>query len=122
MRLNVGQCKVMYFAAKKNEQPSMLTLSNVQLEIISSYENLGVDLNNEEDSFMQWSRVSGLIKPNIYLLKQLKSSGLEERILVNAKNQKSEYSELFRKIYFFSRKKKYLRKNFDHTKIFQEQN
>ena len=73
----------MYFAAKKNEQLPMLTLSNAQLEMVSSYKFLDVDLNNELDSFMQWSRVSGLIKPNIYLLKQLKSSGLEERILVN---------------------------------------
>ena len=73
----------MYFAAKKNEQPPILRLSNVQLEMVSSYRYLGVDLNNELDSFMHWSRVSGLIKPNIYLLKQLKSSGLEERILFN---------------------------------------
>ena len=51
--------------------------------MVSSYKNLGVDLNNELGSFMQWSRVSGLIKQNIYLLKQLKRSGLEERILVN---------------------------------------
>ena len=61
----------------------MITNGHNQLEMVSSYKYLGVDLNNELDSFMLFTRVSGLIKPNIYLLKQLKSSGLKERILVN---------------------------------------
>ena len=36
-KVEVGKFKVMYFAAKKNEQPPILTLSNVQLEMVSSY-------------------------------------------------------------------------------------
>ena len=88
IRLNV--------TAKKNEQLPTLTLSNGQLEMVSSYKYLGVDLNVEIDSFMQLSRDSGLIKPNIYLLKQLNSSVLDSCTTATKNDMQVRQNRMFR--------------------------
>jgi hypothetical protein len=82
MRLNAGKCKVMHFKAK-SPPPHPVSLAQTALEVVPCYKYLGVDINSTLDSKMQWNRVNSLISPNIYLLKQLKSCGLNEPILVN---------------------------------------
>jgi hypothetical protein len=80
MRLNAGKCKIVDF--KKRKQPLTISLAGTQLEVVSCYKYLGIDITDTLDSSVYWQRLSGTIRQNIYLLKQLKSNGLEEKILV----------------------------------------
>ena len=88
MFLNGDKCKLIHFAAKKAEQPPRVTIvdskssTSLQLEVVPCYKYLGIDLTSTLDSNVYWERIAGSIRQNIYLLKQLKCSGLEELILV----------------------------------------
>jgi hypothetical protein len=50
---------------------------------VSTYKYLGFIINNKFDSKHQWKHIEPLISKNIALLKQLKSIGLTESILIN---------------------------------------
>ena len=82
MRLNADKCKIINF--KKREQPSFISLADSHLEIVPCYKYLGIDITETLDSRVYWERISATVRQNIYLLKQLKSNGLEEKILVVA--------------------------------------
>jgi hypothetical protein len=80
MRLNVSKCKVMHF---KQRSPPVIKLNNINLESVSSYKYLGFHINVQFNSDIQWQYIEPLISKNTYLLKQLKSIGLAEPILIN---------------------------------------
>ena len=83
MRLNIGKCKVMHFKPKKDSPLPAITLKNTTLEVVCAHKYLGIELTPTLDGTAQWDRVSKLIIPNIYLLKQLKANGLRLPILIN---------------------------------------
>jgi hypothetical protein len=83
MRLNASKCKVLHFPATRNKPPPKLLLEGNVLEVVNSYKYLGVELNSQLDSSQQWTRVYSLINSVPFLIKQLKRSGLEEKILVS---------------------------------------
>jgi hypothetical protein len=74
---------VLHFPATRNEPPPKLLLEGNVLEVVNSYKYLGVELNSQLDSSQQWTRVYSLINSVPFLIKQLKRSGLEEKILVS---------------------------------------
>ncbi len=82
MRLNVNKCKIINFSTKKSTAPSPISLNNIQLETVPCYKYLGVDITASLDSGVYWKRLESTIRSNIFLLKQLKSNGLEEKILI----------------------------------------
>jgi hypothetical protein len=73
---------VLHFPATRNEPPPKLLLEGNILEVVNSYKYLGVELNSQLDSNQQCTRVYSLINSVPFLIKQLKRSGLEEKILV----------------------------------------
>jgi hypothetical protein len=81
MRLNTSKCKVMHF--KKLLNPPVIKLGSSVLESVPTYKYLGFIINNKFDSKHQWKHIEPLISKNIALLKQLKSIGLAEPILIN---------------------------------------
>jgi hypothetical protein len=58
-------------------------VEKINLVIVKSYKYLGIHITDSLDSNEQWTRIESDIKSNTYLLKQLKSSGREEQILVS---------------------------------------
>ena len=82
MRLNADKCKILHFPAKRDEAPPSIILNNTSLGIVHVYKYLGIDITDTLDSNVYWDRISSKIRQNTFLLKQLKSSGLEEKILV----------------------------------------
>ena len=82
MRLNVSKCKLIHFATKKHDQQP-ISLANTQLEAVSAYTYLGIDITDKLDSDKYWERLSSSIRQNIALLKQLKSSWLGQQILAS---------------------------------------
>jgi hypothetical protein len=83
MRLNAGKCKILHFASARNEPKPTIKIDNTTLDIVKSYKYLGIHITDSLDSNEQWTQIESDIKSKIYLLKQLKSSGLEEQILVS---------------------------------------
>jgi hypothetical protein len=81
MRLNTSKCKVMHF--KKLRNPPVIKLGSSVLESVPTYKYLGFIINNKFESKHQWKHIEPLISKNIALLKQLKSIGLAEPILIN---------------------------------------
>ena len=51
------------------------------MHIICKY--LGIDVNTRFDSKAQWDKVHSSIRPNIYLIKQLRRVGLSKQVLFN---------------------------------------
>ena len=66
MRLNVSKCKLIHFATKKDDQLP-ISLANTQLEAVSSYKYLGIDITDKLDSDKYWDRLSSSIRQNIAL-------------------------------------------------------
>ena len=62
--------------------PLVVKFGDTALEIVPSYKYLGIDITDSLDGSVHWLRISIIIRQNIALLKQLKSSGLETPILV----------------------------------------
>ena len=84
MRLNTTKCKVMHIHGSDTAvvKPKLL-LNGVELEVVDSYKYLGVELNTTLDWNQQWQRVKSLTNSTPFLLKQLRRSGFERKILVN---------------------------------------
>jgi hypothetical protein len=82
MRLNVDKCKVMHSKPSPKFKPPEIKLNNIALASVNEYKYLGFHLNPKFDARLQWSYVQPLISQNIHLLKQLRSCGLREPILV----------------------------------------
>jgi hypothetical protein len=84
MRLNAGKCKIIHIIGTKNKHICpFVSLNNQELEQVSSYKYLGVELNKDLDWNQQWRRVQSLTSSVPFLVKQLKRLGFEERILIN---------------------------------------
>ena len=73
----------MHFKPSKSNPPAPVILNSTKLETVSTYKYLGMEISSSLDPLLQWNRVHSLISTNTHLLKQLKSSGLHEKILVN---------------------------------------
>ena len=58
-------------------------INNKQLELVSSYKYLGIDINIELDWSEKWVRIQKRITPVLYLLKRLKQCAFDEKILVS---------------------------------------
>ena len=84
MRLNTDKCKVLHFQGN-DTKPSVprILLHGKELEVVKSYKYLGVELNNTLDWSQQWQRVKSLTSSIPFLIKQLRRTGFERRILVN---------------------------------------
>jgi hypothetical protein len=81
MRLNSSKCKLL---AINIASPPPIVLHNQLLEYVTVYKYLGIELNVNLNSDMQWHRVRTLICTLPYLLKQLKLVGWSQSMLISA--------------------------------------
>jgi len=73
----------MHFSAKKDDPSPDITLGNDKFQLVPKYKYLGIEIHQNLDSGFQWAHVRSIIKPTTFLLKQLKSNGLEVKILIS---------------------------------------
>ena len=90
MRLNTDKCKVLHVPGRDTPfgpyQPGyswMVTLNGNQLETVTSYKYLGIEINTKLDWNQQWQRVKQQTSSTPFLLKRLRRTGFDRRILVN---------------------------------------
>jgi plasmid maintenance system killer protein len=83
MRLNTNKCKVMHVTNDQDNIAPIIILNGTELEVVNSYKYLGVEINTELNWNQQWLRVKSLIRSVPFLIKQLKRTGFNKKILVN---------------------------------------
>jgi hypothetical protein len=84
MRLNTSKCKYLINPGKSACDLPLLTLNGETLEVVTSYKYLGIELNKDLDWSLQWDRVKRSISRLPFLLKQLKRTGFNQKIVTSA--------------------------------------
>ena len=82
MRLNAKKCKVIFTPGKDTLIPPTLQLDGNEIEIVTSYKYLGVEITNNLDWSIQWEKIQKNISSIPYLIKQLKRLGFSQDILI----------------------------------------
>ena len=57
MGLNANKCKAIFTPGKDNLIPPTLQLDGNEIEIVSSYKYLGIEINKNLDWSIQWERI-----------------------------------------------------------------
>ncbi len=84
MRLNTSKCKCLINPGKSTRVLPPLLLNGETLEVVTSYKYLGIELSKNLDWSLQWDRVKSNISRLPFLLKLLKRTGFNQKIVTSA--------------------------------------